>query len=43
VDNMVLSGFIFTASLKSVDYVDRKTHSNDFVASLMTFEGTLNF
>jgi hypothetical protein len=43
VDNPVLSSFVVSAKLKSVDYKDRLTPNNDFTASLMTFEGTLNF
>ncbi|KPJ64222.1 hypothetical protein AMJ44_13205, partial [candidate division WOR-1 bacterium DG_54_3] len=43
VDNPVLSSFVFTASLKQVDYRNNKNRDDDFRASLSTFEGTLNF
>jgi hypothetical protein len=43
VDNPVLSSFVVSAKLKTVDYKDRLTPGNDFTASLTTFEGTLNF
>ncbi|MFC1568114.1 hypothetical protein ACFL37_00265 [Candidatus Margulisiibacteriota bacterium] len=45
VDNPVLSSFVFIASMKSVDYKNlaNTTGADDFTASLVTFEGTLNF
>jgi hypothetical protein len=43
VDNPVLSAFVFTASVKSVDYKNRNNSDDDFKAALTTFEGTLNF
>lgn len=45
VDNPVLSRFVFIASLKSVDYKNLANPSgdDDFVASLVTLEGSLNF
>jgi hypothetical protein len=43
VDNPVLTSFVFIASLKNVDYRDNSNSDNNFIASLMTFEGTLNF
>ena len=43
VDNPVVTSFVITASLKSVDYKNLANPSDDFRASLTTFEGTLNF
>ncbi|NQT29123.1 MAG: hypothetical protein HQ596_00985 [Candidatus Saganbacteria bacterium] len=43
VDNPVLTSFLFTASLKRVNYKNLLNSSDDFVATLTTFEGTLNF
>lgn len=45
VDNPVLQNFVVVASLKQVDYKNHKNTagSDDFRASLMTFEGTMNF
>ncbi|MEA3493570.1 MAG: hypothetical protein U9R38_04190 [Candidatus Margulisiibacteriota bacterium] len=43
VDNPVMTSFVFIASLKSVDYRDLANSDNNFVATLMTFEGSLNF
>ncbi|MFH1542101.1 MAG: hypothetical protein ABIE84_03305 [bacterium] len=43
VDNPVLSNFVFTASIKSVDFKNRSNSGDDFKASLATFEGMLNF
>ena len=43
VNNPVLSSFVFTASIKDVDYKDLITPSNNFSASRATFEGSLNF
>lgn len=42
-DSSVLSSFILTASLKNVDYKDFNKSSNNFRASLMNLEGTMNF
>lgn len=43
VDNPVLTSFVFIASVKSVDYKNLDNSSDDFRASLTTFEGSLNF
>ncbi|MDI6731182.1 MAG: hypothetical protein QME05_01190 [Candidatus Margulisbacteria bacterium] len=43
IDNPVVTSFVFIASLKNVDYKNNKSHGDDFVAQLMTFEGSLNF
>ncbi|MFH1361346.1 MAG: hypothetical protein ABIH69_01665 [bacterium] len=43
IDNPVLSSFILTASLKSVDYKNNNNHNDDFVASLLSLEGSMNF
>jgi hypothetical protein len=45
VDNPVLENFVVTASLKQVDYKNNlnSAGTDDFRASLMTFEGTMNF
>ena len=43
VDNPVLSNFVFLASVKNVDYKNLYASSDDFNASLTTFEGSLNF
>ncbi len=43
VENPVLSSFVFLASIKSVDYKNLNSSSDDFVAALTTFEGSLNF
>jgi hypothetical protein len=42
-DNPVLTGFLFIASLKTVDYKNLNNSGDDFHAQLMTFEGSLNF
>lgn len=42
-DNPVLTGLLLQASLKQVDYLNYKNSTDDFKASLMSFEGTLNF
>ncbi|MBU0671733.1 MAG: hypothetical protein KJ732_01750 [Candidatus Margulisbacteria bacterium] len=43
VDNPVLSSFVFIASVKTVDYKNLNSSADDFIASLTTFEGSLNF
>jgi len=43
VENPVLSNFVFSASVKSVDYKNLDNASDNFTASLASFEGTLNF
>lgn len=43
VDNPVLSSFVFIASIKSVDYKNLANDQDNFLASLTTFEGSLNF
>ncbi|MFA5839744.1 MAG: hypothetical protein WC890_03690 [Candidatus Margulisiibacteriota bacterium] len=43
IDNPVLNSFVFTASLKNVGYINNYLHTDDFNASLLSFEGTLNF
>jgi hypothetical protein len=43
VDNPVLINFTVIASLKTVDYKNNKNNSDDFRASLFSFEGTMNF
>ncbi len=43
VDNPVLSSFVFTISNKIVEYKNKSNADDDFTASLLTFEGTLNF
>jgi hypothetical protein len=43
VDNPVLSNFTVVTSLKQVTYNNFKNSSDDFKASLMSFEGTMNF
>ncbi len=45
VDNPVLTSFVFIASIKTVNYKNLANTSgdDDFRASLVTFEGTLNF
>ncbi|MFH2034428.1 MAG: hypothetical protein ABIJ26_06975 [Candidatus Margulisiibacteriota bacterium] len=42
-DNPILSSILFIASYKVVDYNNLKNTSENFKASLLTFEGTLNF
>ncbi|MBI5399441.1 hypothetical protein HZB07_02325 [Candidatus Saganbacteria bacterium] len=42
-DSPVVSSFVVIASLKTVDYKNRSNASDDFVASLLSFEGSLNF
>lgn len=45
IDNVVLTSFVFKTSLKTVDYknLNKPDKTDDFLASLLTFEGTLNF
>lgn len=43
IDNPVLSNFLLQASLKQVNYKNYKNSTDDFQASLMSFEGTMNF
>ncbi|MDD5382429.1 MAG: hypothetical protein PHH60_02105, partial [Candidatus Margulisbacteria bacterium] len=43
VDNPVLSSFVFIASMKNVDYKNLANSTDNFSATLTTFEGTLNF
>jgi len=45
IDNPVLSSFVLIASVKTVDYENRKnpTGTDDFTAQLVTVEGSLNF
>ncbi|MFH1387143.1 MAG: hypothetical protein ABIH50_05710 [bacterium] len=43
VDNPVLNNFLVVASLKRVEYKNYYNSSDDFNASLLSFEGTLNF
>ena len=43
VNNPVLRDFVFMASLKNVGYKNLNRSTDDFNASLVTFEGTLNF
>ncbi len=43
VDNPVLTSFVFIASIKTVDYKNRKNSDDDFKATLTSFEGSLNF
>lgn len=42
-DNPVLSSFIFIASMKNVEYKNLSNSEDNFNASLLSFEGTLNF
>ncbi|MCX5750806.1 MAG: hypothetical protein NT099_03945 [Candidatus Saganbacteria bacterium] len=43
VDNPVFAGFVVDLGYKLVDYVDHKTSANNFQASLLSFEGAINF
>ena len=43
VDSPVLSNFTLLASLKNVDYKNYNNLPDDFKASLLSFEGTMNF
>ena len=45
VENPVLTNFTLVASLKQVDYKNNKntTGTDDFRASLLSIEGTMNF
>ncbi|MDD4179603.1 MAG: hypothetical protein PHH14_06115 [Candidatus Margulisbacteria bacterium] len=43
VDNPVLNNFVVLASYKRVTYNDFNNSANDFKASLLSLEGTLNF
>ena len=43
IDNAVVSSFVVIGSLKQVDYKNRSNAYDDFFASLMTIEGSMNF
>ncbi|OGC08438.1 hypothetical protein A3F86_03375 [candidate division WOR-1 bacterium RIFCSPLOWO2_12_FULL_45_9] len=43
VDNPVLTNFVLTGSYKSVDYKNLANTSDNFLASLLSIEGALNF
>ncbi|MFH1826045.1 MAG: hypothetical protein ABH823_01985 [bacterium] len=42
-DSPVLTNFVFTATMKNVDYKNLDRPADDFIAARTTFEGTLNF
>jgi hypothetical protein len=42
-EQMILSSIVLKTAFKWADYLDRNNSDNNFKASLLTFEGTLNF